>query len=105
METLRAVFTAPKDCRGDLLNIIFKENARKFLDHFEAEGWVLRSPLDFYQDFGASKEDPNQLHYIIVGVFSDDFKKKERGELHLPEKVVQKLLKKMPEKVRIYGRD
>ncbi len=105
METLRAVFTAPKDCKGNLLEIIFKENARKFLEHCEVEGWVLRSPLDFYADFGASQEDPSQIHYIIVGQFSDDFRKKTREEIHLPEKVVQKLLKKMPEKVRIYGRD
>uniref|UniRef100_A0A6M3JVK1 Uncharacterized protein n=1 Tax=viral metagenome TaxID=1070528 RepID=A0A6M3JVK1_9ZZZZ len=102
MQKIRAVFDAPKDCSDETLQKEFKGSAQKFVDHFEAEGWVLRSSLDFYCDMGRSNNDPLKNHYVIVGYFYPLNKKADRpGVIELPDRIVQKLLQKMPEKVRI----
>ena len=102
MQKIRAVFDAPKDCSDTFLHSEFRAAARKFLDHFEKEGWVLRSSLDFYCDFGRSNKDLLKNHYVIVGYFYPLNKKEDKKEvIEVPQKVVDKLLAKMPEKVRL----
>jgi hypothetical protein len=72
------------------------------MEHFEDEGWVLRSPLDFYLDAGRSAQDPLKNHYVITGYFYPLNKKEDKdGELILPKRIVDKLVEKMPEKVRL----
>ena len=99
MDTLRAVFDAPKDCSEYMLEQICNANGVKFLDAMENQGWVLRSPLSFYQDFGASRNDINNNHYVAVGQFDLVNRHPIDGKIELPDKVVQRLLKVMPEKV------
>ena len=99
MDTLRAVFDVPKDCSEAILEQMCNANGVKFLEAMERQGWVLRSSLDFYQDFGASRNDVNNNHYVAVGRFDLVNKYPQAGKIELPDKIVQKLLKTMPEKV------
>lgn len=102
MQVIRGVFDVPKDCSDFVLKQEFRTQGYKFLEHFEALGWVLRSPLDFYLDAGRSAKDPLKNHYVIRGMFYPlNVKEDKPEEIHLPDKVVQKLLKKMPHKVKI----
>jgi len=102
MEVLRAVFDAPRDCSQEQLERDFKRHGRKFLEHFESEGWVLRSPLNFYADFGASKDDPNKIHYVIVGWFTPNNRKEQKPEeVVLPKKVVDKLKQKFGGRIKV----
>lgn len=102
MQLIRAVFDCPKDISETTLNLEFHKAGNKFVDHFEAEGWVLRSPLDYYLDKGHSNKDPDRNHYVIVGYFHPLNKKPDPQEvIHLPKKVVDVLKQKMPEKVKV----
>jgi len=102
MQLIRGVFDVPKDCSDHILKSECNTNGTKFVEHFEKEGWVLHSPLDFYLDAGRSREDELKNHYVIVGYFHPLNKKEDKKEvIELPEKIVQKLLKKMPHKVKI----
>ncbi len=101
MDTLRAVFDAPKGCSQEQLEQIAYANGQKFLEAMDKQGWVLRSPLDFYQDSAASRKDVDNNHYVAVGRFDLVNRYPIDGKIELPDSVVQKLLKTMPEKVRI----
>jgi len=102
MQLIRAVFDAPKDCSDYILKQEFKTAARKFVDHFEAEGWVLKSSLGCYMDAGRSRKDLLKNHYVITGYFYPLNKKEDKkGELILPKSIVDRLKQKMPEKVKV----
>ncbi len=101
MDTLRAVFDAPKGCSKEQLDQICHINGLKFLEAMDNQGWVLRSSLDFYQDFGASRKDVNNDHYVAVGRFDLVNRNPPTGTIELPDRIVQKLLKKFPKKVKI----
>uniref|UniRef100_A0A6M3IMJ6 Uncharacterized protein n=1 Tax=viral metagenome TaxID=1070528 RepID=A0A6M3IMJ6_9ZZZZ len=101
MDTLRAVFDAPKGCSNKQLEQISYINGQKFLEAMDDKGWVLRSPLDFYQDAAASRKDVNNNHYVAVGRFDLVNRHPDTGTIELPDSVVQNLLRTMPEKVKI----
>jgi len=101
MDTLRAVFDAPKDCSKEQLEQISYANGQKFLEKMDEQGWVLRSSLAFYQDFGASRKDVNNNHYVAVGRFDLVNRNPPTGTIELPDSIVKKLLRIMPEKVKI----
>ncbi len=100
---IRGVFDAPKDCSQEQLDKLWREHGRKFLDHFESEGWALNAPLDYYADLGASKDE--RIHYVMVGYFAH-VNRRETGEteLILPDHIAQRVLeqaKKYQIKARI----
>ena len=101
MDTLRAVFDAPRGCSQEQLEQISYVNGQKFLEAMDRQGWVLRSSLDFYQDAAASRKDVNSNHYVAVGNFDLVNRYPDTGTIELPDSIVQKLRKKFPEKVKI----
>ena len=101
MDTLRAVFDAPKGCSQKQLEQISYINGQKFLEAMDKQGWVLRSPLDFYQDFAASRKDVNNNHYVAKGRFDLVNRNPPTGTIELPDSIVQKLKRIMPEKVKV----
>jgi hypothetical protein len=101
MDTLRAVFDAPRGCSIEQLEQICHINGNKFIEAKDKEGWVLRSPLDFFQDAAASRKDPNSDHYVAVGRFDLVNRHPPTGSIDLPDSIVKKLMKKFPEKVKI----
>lgn len=102
MQKIHGVFDAPKDCSDEFLKAEAHRMIGKYINHFEADGWVLRSPVDFCLDVGRSAKDPVKNHYVITAKWYPLNKKEDKPEvIHLPNRVVQRLLRKMPEKVRI----
>ena len=103
-QKIHGVFDAPKDCSDYFLKQEADRMIRKYVDHFELDGWVLRSPIEFHLDAGKSAKTPLKNHYVITAYWYPLNKKEDRYEtITLPKRVVDKLVQKMPEKVRILG--
>jgi len=101
MSLIRAVFDAPKDCSNELLELEFRRHGQKFVEAMDKKGWLLTTPLDFHIDFGASRNDAVKNHYVITGDFRSVRHTEQGGVIELPDRIVQKLIKKHGDKVRV----
>ena len=96
----RAIFTAPKECSQEFLELEFQRQAAKFVDYMDRQGWQLVSKLEFRLHPAMSRDDKNDNHYVILGYFKPRFPETEWVFENVPEHVAQKVLKKYGKKAR-----
>lgn len=97
----RAVFPAPKDCPPKILQSIFEEAGKKFVDAMFWQGYELKSDLDYYTDIALSNHDPNDNQYIIRGWFAPHIPEETFYFEDVPDRVVPELLRKYGRKMKV----